>query len=243
MAPLGTLAIKIPMQQRIQWVFRPRAAAFSRRQLVDAVAAACKMLGPDLAPRLKLTATLEGPPRWSVIPFSQRPLALVTIETPNAGALAATVSSAGLDRLEIASLDRYHVQTAEPVPVTLPAHTDGTTSGVELLTLFRRKPGLDDATFIERWHGGHTPLSLEIHPLRGYIRNVVQARRPETAVPLDGIVEEHFACRRDLLNPTVFFGGALLMIPNMIRVAADIRRFIDLRTLETYWVAERWLRR
>ena len=42
-----------------------------------------------------------------------------------------------------------------------------------LLTLFRKARHVDDALFHHRWFQEHTPLTLEIHPVVGYVRNVV----------------------------------------------------------------------
>lgn len=230
------------MTERVQWVFRARSKNVDRQRLVAEVERACAPIDARLMPRLKLTATIEKPPRWNVIPFSSRPMALVSIGTPDRVALAEAARAARLTELETAAFESFEVTTSVPVPVPVDAKIGEPTPGVELLTLFRRRPGLDDKTFIQRWHGVHTPLSLEIHPLWGYIRNVVDARWPSDATPLDGIVEEYFERPQDLLNPVSFFNGPLMMVPNMARVALDIRRFIDLATIETYWVTERWLR-
>lgn len=227
--------------KRVQWVFRARAVPAERRALAEEVERMCTDLD-DSARRIKLTATLEAPPRWNVLPFSRAPLALVSLDTPDTEALEASARAAGADALELALREVFEVETSEPVALPLPPRVGEWTPGCELLTLFRRKPGLSDALLIERWHGGHTPLSLEIHPLWGYIRNVVKTRAPSDATALDGIVEEFFREPRDLLNPAVFFAGPLRMVPNMVRVALDIQRFIDLKTIETYWVSERWLR-
>lgn len=227
--------------ERVQWVFRARSPEVDRRALVDAVERSCSRLD-DSARRIKLTATLEAPPRWAVIPFSKEPVVLVSLDATEAQALETSAAAVGMDALDLAAREVFEVETSEPVPLPVAPTLGEWAPGCELLTLFRRKPGLDDATLIERWHGGHTPLSLEIHPLWGYIRNVVKRRMPSDATPLDGIVEEYFRAPRDLLNPSVFFAGPIRMVPNMIRVALDIQKFIDMKTIETYWVSERWLR-
>jgi hypothetical protein len=54
----------------------------------------------------------------------------------------------------------------------------------------------------------------------------------------EGIVEEHFHKRTDLLNPLKFFGPPFRMIPNMIRVYKDTNAFLDYKTIETYLVRE-----
>ena len=150
----------------------------------------------------------------------------------------------------------YHRSWADGVP----------TPGIGLMTFFKRRPGLDDAVFMERWHGGHTPLSLEIHPLWSYIRNVVRepvhtiAREPVHTIAREpvhtiargpaaisepaweGLVEEHFQRPEDLLNPLRFFGGPLKMAFNMARVARDVAGFLDMRSLQTYLVQELFVR-
>ena len=44
--------------------------------------------------------------------------------------------------------------------------------------------------------------------------------------------------KRDLLTPSRFFGGRLMMVPNMIRVWADIRGFLDVSNIEVYYATE-----
>ena len=64
----------------------------------------------------------------------------------------------------------------------------------------------------------------------------------EGAEPSDGIVLEACRTRNDLLNPTRFFGGALKMVPNMVRVANDIKGFLDMKKTETFYATEYHLR-
>ena len=64
----------------------------------------------------------------------------------------------------------------------------------------------------------------------------------EGAEPSDGIVLEACKTRGDLLNPARFFGGALKMVPNMLRVAKDINGFLDMKKTETYYATEYRLR-
>jgi hypothetical protein len=105
------------------------------------------------------------------------------------------------------------------------------------VTLFKKKSDIDFATFIDRWHNGHTPLSLEIHPMWNYSRNVVK-KAVGGCIHYDGIVEEHFRTRSDLLNPLKFFGHPLTMIPNMWRVYSDVKGFLDYPTIATYLATE-----
>lgn len=187
--------------------------------------------------RLKVTFTEVDAPRVSVIPFQRGRFALFSVWLRDDEGDASTWADA-VDPLGRAALAGYRVDESVPVAYERTWADGRTTPGVGILTTFRRKPGLDDATFLERWHGGHTPLSLRIHPLWSYVRNVVLAPIVEGSPPLDAIVEEHFRHASDLLDPARFFGGLGAMIPNMVRVALDIRRFIDLRSMEVYFVSE-----
>ena len=108
--------------------------------------------------------------------------------------------------------------------------------------MLRKKSSISTEQFIERWHRGHTPLSLEVHPLWYYQRNVVRAPITDGAEPSDGIVLEACRTSADLLRPTRFFGGALKMLPNMLRVSKDISGFLDMKKTETYYATEYHLR-
>jgi hypothetical protein len=45
--------------------------------------------------------------------------------------------------------------------------------GLSITTFFDKKEGLSDDDFYRIWHGEHTPLSFEVHPLWLYVRNQV----------------------------------------------------------------------
>lgn len=189
---------------------------------------------------LKLTFTAEDPPRFSVMPFRRDRLALVSLrdEAPLGEAVLrwnAVMSSEG-------AAAGYHVEESTPRAYTRdwPDGTD--TPGGGMLTLLHRRAGLSDAEFLRRWHEGHSPLALEIHPLWNYVRNVVAAPVLPGSPPLCGLVEEQCRTREELLDPARFFGGWLRMVPNMLRVYGDVRSFLDLAAIENYLVTERWLR-
>jgi hypothetical protein len=96
--------------------------------------------------------------------------------------------------------------------------------------------------FIHRWHNGHTPLSLKIHPLWNYNRNVVLEKLTNDSKEWDGIVEEHFKIKSDLLNPLKFFGNPIIMVYNMLRVYFDTKSFLDYKTIEPYFATEIWIK-
>jgi len=140
------------------------------------------------------------------------------------------------------SVSGYEVEEAYPVAYDK-AWSDGEpTPSPILLTMLRKKGGISSEEFIRRWHDGHTPLSLEIHPLWYYQRNVIREPVTQGADASDGIVLEACRTRGDFLNPARFFGGALKMVPNMLRVAKDVSGFLDMRKTETFYATEYHLR-
>jgi hypothetical protein len=64
----------------------------------------------------------------------------------------------------------------------------------------------------------------------------------EGSQPLDGIVEEHFLKRSDVTNPVRYFGGPLMMIPNMIKVGLHANKFLELSAVENYLLTEYYIR-
>jgi hypothetical protein len=109
--------------------------------------------------------------------------------------------------------------------------------GVKLVSAFEQPARLTRDEFIARWHGSHTPLSLEVHPLWRYVRNVV-ARPLDGAPPYAGIVEEHVRELADLVDPTRFYGGRERMAANMKRILDDARSFLDLERVASVVVSE-----
>ncbi len=192
-------------------------------------------LGPT---RLQLTVTESPPPKPSLFPFNKEPLALFNIydqsEDPS------RYTEVLLE--EAPSVSGYEVEEAYPVSYEKTWPDGEPTPSPILLTMLRKKPGITTEEYIRRWHGGHTPLSLEIHPLWYYQRNVVRKPVTEGAEPSDGIVLEACPTRGDLLNPAKFFGGPLRMLPNMLRVANDIKGFLDLKRTENFYATEYHLR-
>ena len=192
-------------------------------------------LGPE---KLQLTVTEEPPPKPSFFPFRSQPLAIFNVfddaERP------ARFTEALRDAAP--SVSGYEVEESYPVSYAKAWGDGEPTPSPILVTLLHKKPGIGQDEYIQRWHGGHTPLSLEVHPLWYYQRNVVRAPVTEGAEPSDGIVLEACKTRGDLLNPARFFGGALKMVPNMLRVANDIKGFLDMKKVETFYATEYHLR-
>jgi len=180
------------------------------------------------APGLSLTITERPPPRWTVIPFRRSKVAVLSVYGAPLLWPPVIEGLAGI----------YAVEEALPVAYERD-WPDGTpTPGVCLLTLFRQKRDIDRATFLDRWHNQHTPLSLRLHPLWHYNRNVVVGSLNRAAPRYDGIVEEHFRHPADLLNPFKFFGSPATMLYHMLEEYLDVRSFLDYGSIEPYLVRE-----
>ena len=132
----------------------------------------------------------------------------------------------------------FHVSEALPIAYKKDWDDGEATPGVCLLTLFRQKKGIDYDTFIYKWHNGHTPLTLKIHPVYHYSRNKVNEGLGNPPIWYDGIVEEHCRNRKTLLNPFIFFAKSGFAPINMIKTYFDVKGFIDYKSIETYLVAE-----
>lgn len=181
--------------------------------------------------KAKVVLTENPPPKISIIPFKKDKIASITIKSLGIVSLEDILKEEGF-------VGSFDVTEALPVAYNK-TWADGTiTPGVCLLTVFNQKKSIDYDTFLDRWHNSHTPLSLKIHPLTHYDRNVVVECGTNNTENWDGIVEEHCNTRADLLNPVKFFGGAFKMIPNIITVYTDTKSFLDYGTIETYLTAE-----
>jgi hypothetical protein len=184
---------------------------------------------------IKTVFTGEPPPKVSVIPFKKGKIAAISIHSTKKERVEMLINEPGF-------IGGYLVEEAIPVAYEKSWEDGVNTPGVCLLTLFRKKRGIDYKTFIHRWHNGHTPLSLKIHPLWNYNRNVVMEKQTDASYEWDGIVEEHFKTTSDLLNPIKFFGNPLIMVYNMLRVYFDTRSFLDYKTIEPYFATEIWIK-
>lgn len=179
----------------------------------------------------KVVLTESAPPLMSIIPFKKDKIASISLKTSEREELKQLTEAKGF---------AGSFEVTEALPVAYDKNWDDgiITPGVCLLTLFNQKKSIDYDAFIDRWHNSHTPLSLKIHPLTHYDRNVVDEQGKSNSESWDGIVEEHCKTKAELLNPMKFFGGALKMIPNMISVYTDTKSFLDYGTIETYLSAE-----
>ena len=192
-------------------------------------------LGPS---KLQLTVTEAPPPKLTLFPFKSQPIAIFNVYDEGDDPSRFSDALRGSAR----SVSGYEVEEAYPVAYERAWRDGEPTPSPILLTMLRKKAGVATDEFIRRWHDGHTPLSLEVHPLWYYQRNVIRMPVIEGSEPSDGIVLEACRTRGDLLNPTRFFGGGLKMLPNMLRVAKDINGFLDMKKTETFYATEYQLR-
>ena len=188
--------------------------------------------------RLQLTVTEAPPPKLSLFPFKSQPIAIFNVydDTNDPSRFSEALQNAA------SSVSGYEVEEAYPVPYDK-AWSDGEpTPSPILLTMLRKKTGISDGEFIERWHDGHTPLSLVVHPLWYYQRNVIRGPVTEGAEPSDGIAGLTKTPQRAVRWLSSSAGGALKMVPNMVRVANDIKGFLDMKKTETFYATEYHLR-
>lgn len=187
--------------------------------------------------KMWLTLTETPPPVISVIPFRRKKIAVFSMIRRDEDSRPAELLISNQGFRSACTVD-------EAIPVSYSkSWKNGTvTPGVCLLTLFRPRKGISHETFLDIWHNSHTPLSLRIHPLWHYNRNVVKQPIAPGEPPWGGIVEEHFRTRADLLNPFLFFGNPLVIIQHMVEVYRDTKAFIDYSTMETYLVRENHLK-
>ena len=86
----------------------------------------------------------------------------------------------------------------ESVPLAYDRRTwpDGERSpGVKQITMFDKRSDIDDAQFFARWHGSHTPLTFEVHPVCLYVRHAV-ARAADRRSAAAGAASSKRACAR-----------------------------------------------
>lgn len=122
-------------------------------------------------------------------------------------------------------LHGYLVTESVPLKYADRKWADGTKSpGVTLFTAFAKPDRLTDEQFYGHWHGSHTPLTFEIHPIWRYVRNAVARPLTAGALPYRGIVEERFREIEDVLDMERLFRGAAA---NMKRGMKDVAQFLD----------------
>jgi hypothetical protein len=220
----------------------------------DEPAAVTSRLLDDAAPRI-LDAGVAGLTIDVVDPSIDLSRSAAAGSDPELCALVSIWTESLDDRRELqgellvdgARLDGYLVTESVPVPYPDRDWPDGeSTPGPVLLTLFTQPDGMSDDDFFACWHGSHTPLSLEIHPLWCYVRNVVVRRLTLGAPPWRGIVKETFRTVEDLTDPMRLFSGdgdTATMKENARRSIEDGARFLDFDGgVQTYALREQIFR-
>lgn len=195
-----------------------------------------RLLGAGPA-ALTVTMTDREPPRFSPVPYGRDRLALVSLHDRGAAGEAVGRWN-GIMAGEAGIAAGYRVSESRPRDRRRHWPAGTASPGLGMITLFRGRPGLSRESFIQRWHEGHSPLALRVHPLCHYVRNVVDELILPASPTLDGIVEEFCATDRELLHLRRFFGGTLRMLPNMIAIGLDIRKWMDLGSIENYLARE-----
>jgi EthD domain len=116
--------------------------------------------------------------------------------------------------------------------------------GITVLTVFDKKPDLDDDTFYGHWYGHQTPMSAGMQPRVRYVRNAVVRGVTPGAPPLRAIVEEAWPTTTHLTDLHTFFGAANDQeMGENIRIMLDsMKVFTDASTLRTFTVSEYLLR-
>jgi len=185
--------------------------------------------------KFKVTYTNTRPPKISIIPFKKKKMAAFSIFKTSEESILSLVNCEGFK-------GNYLVDEALPVQYNKTWSDLSFTPGICLLTLFKQKEGISQKQFIDTWHNSHTPLSLKIHPLWNYNRNVVRQKLKSTSFPWDGIVEEQFKNSNDLLNPIKFFGNPLVMPYRMWQVYSDTKSFLDYKSIEPYYANEMFIK-
>jgi len=224
-------------EKKLMYVLRGNGERYDAwaGRMRDEVGPELLRLGPS---KLQLTLTESPPPKLSLFPFKAQPIAIFNVY----GDANAPSRFTNVLRNAASAVSGYEVEEAYPVSYDRTWDDGEPTPSPILLTMLCKKQGVSTDEYIRRWHEGHTPLSLEVHPLWYYQRNVIRKPITDRAEPSDGIVLEACPTRADLLNPTRFFGGTLKMVPNMLRVAKDIQGFLDMKKTETYYATEYHLR-
>ena len=221
-----------------KWMYVLRGRSESQREWSPRMKRLADQLLELQPTKLQLTVTDATPPKLSLFPFKNESIAIFNIY--DSGDDPSIFTAALAEQAD--SVSGYEVEEAYPVEYDKRWSDGEPTPSPILLTMLHKKAGVTWDDYIQRWHNGHTPLSLEVHPLWYYQRNVIVKPITEGAEPSDGIVLEACETRGDLLNPTRFFGGTLMMVPNMLRVAKDINGFLDMKKTETFYATEYHLR-
>ena len=107
---------------------------------------------------------------------------------------------------------------------------DGETSPTLTIgTAMIARQDINQEEFFKRWHESHTPLSLKIHPLTRYVRNVVSRVLTVDAPNYHGLVFESVRSLEILSSVEYFYGND----KNREIAINDLLSFVDLSQMAT----------
>ncbi len=181
--------------------------------------------------KLKIHQTLERYPLLTILPLVRKDAAIISLWLKSDAALEKVRRIFGKFGVPVRG---YLVDESPYIEPDRSASPGEATPGIVLLTLFRKRKGLGEREFMKIWFEEHSPFSVTVHPLKGYVRNVVRGPVDGEADPFQGIVEEYFQDRAALFNPVNMFGGPAKFLVNMLKVWRHVKTFIDLKTIENY---------
>jgi len=200
------------------------------RDVLERARTSLEALGPRA---LKISLTEQANPRFSLVPLRRKNLAMVSVTgSVDPSAVIRVLEGCGDE------VFGYRVDESIPLAIERTWPLGERSPGVVLLTLLVKHPELDREAFMHEWHGVHTPKALRIHPMWGYVRNVVRERLTDSTPPFDGVVEEHYRTLADVMNPVRMFGGPRRFVAGIVEVMRHVRHFLDLRRTENYLLTE-----
>ena len=136
----------------------------------------------------------------------------------------------------------YKVKNSVPLDYKKSWENGVQSPGLVSVSFFRKRKNISEDFFQEYWFCSHTPFAIEIHPLWKYERNVLQNVLTPDAPDFQGIVPLHVKHDSDLSFSRFFSHNGKSALANALCIQADVKRFIDLSTIETVAMREYVLR-
>jgi len=114
--------------------------------------------------------------------------------------------------------------------------------GVNMVTCVKRKPGLGEAEFFDRWNNEHKKVALETQATFAYVRNAVARRLTAEGVDWAGVVEESFPIEA-LTDPLAWYDCKTQEehAKRLRRMLDSVQAFLDLGVMESTPMSEYWL--
>ena len=208
-----------------------------KSQVLEKLVPQLVQLNPE---KLKVDLTEPKRPRLTVLPLAKTHLGMISVwdnRADRAQQWQKVIASLGWN------VAGYQTSESTPRAYTKDWKDGEASPGIVMLTLMKKNPRLTNEQFMHEWFEHHTPkIALKVHPLWNYVRNVVDSVVVEGSPRVDGIVEEHCRERRDVTCPMHYFGGLLMMLPNMIKVGLHANKFLEISAVENYLLTEYHIR-